>query len=61
MYFDSGISERTVVVQATIAIISFMTAYQLFFKKDRLITCYENQVAETVRQVKERGAKDKHH
>ncbi|KGK91484.1 diguanylate cyclase [Desulfosporosinus sp. HMP52] len=45
MYFNNDISARTVVVQASIAIISYMTAYQLLFKKDRLISCSANFTA----------------
>lgn len=45
MYFNNDISSRTVVVQATIAIISFMISYQLFFKNDRLISCSANFTA----------------
>lgn len=45
MYFNNDISARTVVVQATIAIISFMISYQLFFKNDRLISCSANFTA----------------
>jgi diguanylate cyclase (GGDEF)-like protein/PAS domain S-box-containing protein len=36
MYVNNDISARTVVVNATLAAIAIMTAYKLFFKKDRL-------------------------
>jgi len=38
MYFNNDISARTVVVTATLATLSLMTAYKLFFKKDKLIS-----------------------
>ncbi len=42
MYFNSEITGRTVVVSVTIAAISFMAAYSLFSKRDRLISCSAN-------------------
>jgi len=38
MYVDNDISSRTIVINATVAIISSMTAYKLFFNKDRRIS-----------------------
>ncbi|TGE32196.1 diguanylate cyclase [Desulfosporosinus sp. Sb-LF] len=38
MYIHNDISGRTVVVSATLAAMSLMTAYKLFFKRDRLIS-----------------------
>lgn len=37
MYVNNDISGRTIVVSATLAVISLMTAYKLFLEKDRLI------------------------
>lgn len=45
MYFYNDISARTVVVNATIATISFMIAYQIFVKKDRLVSGSSNFTA----------------
>lgn len=42
MYVNNDISARTVVVTAAIAIISFMTVYKLFLKKDILISSSAN-------------------
>ena len=45
MYFNNDISGRTVVVSATLAAISLMTAYKLFLIKDRLISGSANFTA----------------
>jgi diguanylate cyclase (GGDEF)-like protein/PAS domain S-box-containing protein len=45
MYVNHGISARTVVVYTTIAVISIMTAYKLFFNKDRFISGAANFTA----------------
>lgn len=45
MYVDNDISSRTVVVTAALATISLMTAYKLFFKKDRRISVSANFTA----------------
>ncbi|SMB89764.1 PAS domain S-box-containing protein/diguanylate cyclase (GGDEF) domain-containing protein [Desulfonispora thiosulfatigenes DSM 11270] len=45
MYINNDISARTFVVTATIAIISFMISYQLFCKKNRLISSSANFTA----------------
>jgi hypothetical protein len=45
MYFNNSISARTVVINTTLASISIMTAYQLFFKKDRFIAGTANFTA----------------
>lgn len=36
MYVNNDISSRTIVVTAVLAIVSFMSAYKLYFRKDRL-------------------------
>jgi diguanylate cyclase (GGDEF)-like protein/PAS domain S-box-containing protein len=38
MYFNNDISSRTIVINTTLALISVLTAYELFFKKDRFIS-----------------------
>jgi len=45
MYIKNDISARTVIVSATLATISIMTAYKLFFKKDKLISVSTNFTA----------------
>lgn len=45
MYVINDISARTVVISATLAVISLMTAYKLFIKKDRLISGSANFTA----------------
>ncbi|MDR3542650.1 MAG: diguanylate cyclase [Desulfosporosinus sp.] len=45
MYGNNDISGRTVVISAAVAAISLMTAYKLFFKKDRLISGSANFTA----------------
>lgn len=45
MYFDNDISGRTVVVNATLATICAMSSYNLYFKKDRLISISTNFTA----------------
>ena len=45
MYVNNDISGRTVVISATLAAISFMTAYSLFLKKDKLISGSANFTA----------------
>lgn len=38
MYFDNDISSRTVVINGTLAIVSFLTAHKLFTEKDRHVS-----------------------
>ncbi|MDR3586331.1 MAG: diguanylate cyclase [Desulfosporosinus sp.] len=45
MYIDNDLSARTVVLTATLATILLITAYQLFFKKDKLISGSANFTA----------------
>ena len=45
MYVDNDISSRTIVINATLAIIILMTTYQLFYKKDRRISGSANFTA----------------
>lgn len=45
MFINNSISPRTVVISGTIAIISFMIANELFFKKDKLISSSANFTA----------------
>lgn len=45
MFVDNDISSRTVVINAALATISFMTAYKLFIKKDRRIFSSANFTA----------------
>ncbi|AET69187.1 PAS domain S-box/diguanylate cyclase (GGDEF) domain-containing protein [Desulfosporosinus orientis DSM 765] len=48
MYIDNDISGRTIVVSATVAVFSLMTAFKLYFKRDKLVSGFANFFTGTV-------------